>query len=230
MPAHVAGEGRGRVGAVGGVLSLCACALRPAQGPGFKETGPTTVVAARGLWAPGPGPEVVPEPGRQVRGGGVGQRGGRWQGFQGSARPGSQLPGLVPLPPAGGAPRHTLRDVAAPREPAGVGSRLPGPLRVCAGEAGCLRPGPREGCSGRVCSTAASHFPAPDYIYAAPPAPTEGLASPTAPRCPLPVGSPCPPKNVAERPSRKSGPGLSFPGPAARSPQRFASRLPLMIC
>ena len=82
-------------------LDLCACALRPAQGPGFKETGVTTLVAARGLWVPGPRPEVEPEPGRQVRDGAAGPgRGERGSPGSEAGAAGSQAPDLLLRPPA----------------------------------------------------------------------------------------------------------------------------------
>lgn len=72
--------------------------------------------------ARGPGRRVrglrgAPEPGRQVRGGrgGAGRRAGA---------------GPLGSSPARRAPGHTLRDVAAPREPAGAGPRLPGTPRL----------------------------------------------------------------------------------------------------
>lgn len=182
-------QGAGTRGAAAGGrgLGLCACVLRPARGPGFKETGTTTVVAARGLWAPGPRPEVTPEPGRQVRGrrGGAGLRERGAAEVRGSARPGSQPRGLLPRPPARRARGHTLRDVAAPREPAGVGSRDPrGPTPGRQGApAGLLRPGPP---SRRPSRCAADGAWEPFSSRRVPFSPARGcaLAAPRPPRGP----------------------------------------------
>lgn len=224
LPRGRKGAGTRGAAAGGRGLSLCACVLQPARGPGFKETGTTTVLAARGMWAPGPRPEVAPEPGRQVRRrrGGAGLRERGAAGVRGSARPGSQPPGLLPRPPARRAPGHTLRDVAAPREPAGVGSRDPrGPTPGRQGApAGLLWPGPPSRRPSRCAAGGARESfssrrvplsPARGCALDAPPARIEGLAASRPPRGP--GGEPVPPPERGG-PSGSSGRGAltSRPG------------------
>ena len=176
------------------------------------------------MWAPGPRPEVAPEPGRQVRRrrGGAGLRERGAAGVRGSARPGSQPPGLLPRPPARRAPGHTLRDVAAPREPAGVGSRDPrGPTPGRQGApAGLLWPGPPSRRPSRCAAGGARESfssrrvplsPARGCALDAPPARVEGLAASRPPRGP--GGEPVPPPERGG-PSGSSGRGAltSRPG------------------
>lgn len=154
---------------------LCACALRPAQGPGFKETGSTTVVGERGLWAPGPRPSMCAKAGKagEKRCGGSGQWGGRQPGTPGSARPGSQSFRLLPRPPAEprGTPSVTWRP---PGSPWGLARGSPGPPRAHAKEGASGGPlWPRRVCTPEPFSSCRVPLPSPGLCPRA-----EGLASP----------------------------------------------------
>lgn len=219
---HVAGKGRRTRGAAAGgrgLGCLCACVLRPARGPGFKETGTTTVVAARGLWAPGPGlrrRQAQAGEGAARPGPACGERGAAE--VRGSARPGSQPRGLLPRPPARrarGTPSVTWR----PREPRGLAPRTPRPTPGGKGApAGFLWPGPPSAARVGALRTGRAFLFPPRPLQ-----PSPGLCS-GRPRPPAaPAGGRYLPKG---RPLRERRPrGSHFPARLRSGLNGFPSRL-----